>query len=283
MLLEAAGLGVLIGLFLGGLGGGGGVLVVPALVYLLGQTAQNATTSSIIIVGLTAVAATIARIRSGLVDWRTGLAFGVVGIPTAYLGTLLNHHVPQRILLLAFAVLTIAAAVAMLLDNRGPATPDPGGDPSDTGALPDPSTSSGTGTLLDTRSATRTRAEIVALVSKVLVCGLAVGFLTGFLGVGGGFLVVPALVIALRMPMTYAIGTSLMIVALNSVSSLVSRIGVAEFEWKVLVPFTLAAIVASVAGKRLADRLSGTVLTRSFAIMLVLVGALVGAQSLGAF
>lgn len=121
------------------------------------------------------------------------------------------------------------------------------------------------------------------MAGKVLLCGLAVGFLTGFLGVGGGFLVVPALVIVLRTPMTFAVGTSLMIIALNSVTSFVSRLGVAEFDWKIIVPFTVAAIVGAVAGKRLADRLSGTLLTRAFAIMLVTVGGLVAAQSLGAF
>lgn len=94
---------------------------------------------------------------------------------------------------------------------------------------------------------------------------------------------VPALVIALRMPMLPSVGTSLLIVALNSVSSLVSSFGVAELDWRIILPFALAAIAGSVAGKRVADRLSGATLTRSFAVMLVAVGGLVGAQSLGAF
>lgn len=278
MLAQAAGLGIVIGIgiVLGGLGGGGGVLVVPALVYVLGQTAQDATTSSVIIVGITAITGALGRLRGGLIDWQTGLTFGVVGIPTAYLGTQLNRHVAQDVLLLAFSALTLITAAVMLVDSRRHRGQDPE-------QAVDPGPSSGTRTLLTARLGARTCSEIAVIAGKVLLCGLAVGFLTGFLGVGGGFLVVPALVIVLRTPMTFAVGTSLMIIALNSVTSFVSRLGVAEFDWKVIVPFTVAAIVGAVVGKRLADRLSGTLLTRAFAIMLMVVGGLVAAQSLGAF
>ena len=286
MLLEAAGLGIVIGLFLGALGGGGGVLVVPALVYLLGQSAQDATTGSIVIVGLTAVAGALARLRGGLVDWRIGLAFGVIGIPAAYLGTLLNHHVPQHALMLAFAVLTLAAAAAMYLGTRPSDEDAEDGAASATtaagGPTPEPISGGGPG-LLTAEPVTVVSRRRTVLVAKIVVCGLAVGFLTGFLGVGGGFLVIPALVIVLRMPMTLSVGTSLMIIAVNSVSSLVARIGLTHLDWKVVLPFTLAAIVASVGGKRIADRLSGAVLTRAFAVLLVLVGAVVAVQSLGAF
>ena len=113
----------------------------------------------------------------------------------------------------------------------------------------------------------------------VVVCGVAVGFLTGFLGVGGGFLVVPALVIALRMPMTLAVGTSLLIIAMNSASSLVSRLGVAHPDWRVVAPFTVAAVVGALIGKRVGDRLSAATLTTSFAVLLLLVGLAVGVQS----
>ena len=114
---------------------------------------------------------------------------------------------------------------------------------------------------------------------KVAGCGLAVGFLTGFLGVGGGFLVVPALVIALRMPMTLAVGTSLMIITLNSVSSLVSRRGAATFDWTVIIPFTAAAVGSSIAAKPLAARLSGATLARVLAILLFTVGTFVAVRS----
>ncbi|HEY2206871.1 MAG TPA: sulfite exporter TauE/SafE family protein [Pseudonocardia sp.] len=308
MIAEAAGLGVVIGLFLGALGGGGGVLVVPALVFLLGRSAQDATTSSIIIVGLTAVAGTLTRLRDGLVDWRTGLSFGLVGVPAAYLGTLANHRVAQPVLLLSFAGLTVLAALAMLGDARPgrsedggpdgePGGDDPGnGEPGGTGSAAGSGPAAGSataataGTTATGTTTTRTmtvlvtgsRSGLAVLVAKVVLCGLVIGFLTGFLGVGGGFLVVPALVIALRMPMPLAIGTSLLIIAVNSVSSLASRIGVAVFDWRLIVPFTAAAVLASLAGKRFADRLTGQALSRSFAVVLLLVGVLVGAHGLGA-
>lgn len=283
MLTEAACLGVLIGLFLGALGGGGGALVVPALVYLLGQSGQEATTGSIVIVGLTAVAGAAARLRDGLVEWKIGLALGVVGIPAAYLGTMLNKHLPQNVLMLAFAAMTLAAALAML---RGA---QPSDSDQDRGARPGPVHSGSTvrtdgrTLLLEVEPATRHDRGRALMIGKIVACGLVVGFLTGFLGVGGGFLVVPALVIALRMPMTFAVGTSLMIIAINSVSSLVARVGDVHFDWRILIPFTCAAIIASAGGKLIADRLSASVLSRSFAVLLVVVGGLVGAQNLGAF
>ena len=118
MLALAALLGLVMGAVIGGLGGGGGVLTVPALVYLLGQSAQDATTASVVVVGITAAAGVLARARTGGVDWRTGLVFGVVGLPAAWLGTILNHRVSQPTLLLAFAGLALVAAAAMLLHAR---------------------------------------------------------------------------------------------------------------------------------------------------------------------
>jgi uncharacterized membrane protein YfcA len=263
-MIAAAALGLLVGLVVGGLGGGGGVLTVPALVYLLGQTAQDATTGSIVIVGITAVAGTLTRLRGGI-DWRTGLIFGVLGIPAAYLGTHLNQHVAPPVLLLAFAATTLLAATAMLLDTRRCDEPEPRSAPTAT-----------TGTSVLTALPARHR-----LRTAVTVAGwaLAIGFLTGFLGVGGGFLVVPALVIALRMPITRAVGTSLLIIALNAVSSLVPRLDTAMFDWQVIIPFTVAAVLGSIAAKPLADRLSGTTLARAFAVLLIAVGAFVAVES----
>ncbi|RTL69561.1 MAG: sulfite exporter TauE/SafE family protein [Pseudonocardiaceae bacterium] len=278
MIALAAVVGLIMGGVIGALGGGGGVLTVPALVYLLGQSAQAATASSVVIVGVTAAAGVVSRLRSGGVDWRTGIALGAAGIPAAYLGTLLNRHVEQPVLLLAFAGLTIVAAAAMLLDERRRDGDD------DTAGAADvrdgdgaPAAASGAGTTLGTRPATRDR---VLFAAKVIGTGLAVGFLTGFLGVGGGFLVVPALVIVLRTPMKFAIGTSLLVIVMNSVSALVSRLGAVHLDWWVIAPFTIAAVLGAVLGKRVADRFSGDALVRAFAILLVVVGLGVGVQSL---
>jgi uncharacterized protein len=266
-MIAAAALGLLVGLVVGGLGGGGGVLTVPALVYLLGQTAQEATTGSIVIVGITAVAGTLTRLRGGI-DWRTGLAFGVLGIPAAYLGTRLNQHVAPPVLLLAFAATTLLAATAMLLDTRRSDEPEPPSTPA-------------AATKTSVLTAPPAAPARHRLRTAVTVAGwaLAIGFLTGFLGVGGGFLVVPALVIALRMPITRAVGTSLLIIALNAVSSLVPRLGTATVDWQVIIPFTVAAVVGAVAAKPLADRLSGTTLARGFAVLLIAVGGFVAVES----
>ena len=269
-LIAAVVLGLVVGVVVGGFGGGGGVLSVPLLVYALGQSAQDATTGSVLIVGATAIAGVLARCRCGGVDQRIGLAFIAVGVPSAWLGTLLNRHASQPVLLLAFAGLTVVAAVALLLKSRE-GEPHPDDD--------EPDGTGGAGPV-DTRSRTSRRA---ATAAKIAVSGAVVGFLTGFLGVGGGFLVVPALVVVLRMPMTQAVGTSLLIIVGNSVASLASRFGDLHLDWGVIAPFALAAIVGTVVGKRIADRLSGAVLTRSFAVMLVAVGLFVAAESVAAF
>lgn len=266
MLVAAAGaLGLLIGLVIGGLGGGGGVLTVPALVYLLGQDPHDATTGSVLIVGLSSAVGMAVRWRNPGLDWRTGLAFGAVGIPTAYAGTLLNHRVSPSVLMLVFAAVILVAAAAMLLNghDEAEAGPEPPlGPPSGAVAV-----------------ATRTDARLRTAV-KILVCGAASGFLTGLLGVGGGFLVVPALVVVLRMPMTLAIGTSLLIIVLNAGSSVVARLGDLQLDWAVVAPFTVAAIAGTLLGKRVADSVSSATLSRAFAVMLVLVGGFVAVENL---
>ena len=267
-MLPAIALGLLIGLVIGGLGGGGGVLAVPALVYLLGQSAHDATAGSVIIVGTAAVVGVLARIGDRGIDWSTGLAFGVVGAPAAYFGTVLNQRVEQPVLLLVFAAITLLAAAAMLLNG-------PEQDP-------EPAPAAGGGTAVLTRPEVR-RGVLAVTAVKIVICGAVAGLLTGFLGVGGGFLVVPALVVALGMPMTRAIGTGLLIIVLNAVAALGSRVGgmglVDDLDWSVIVPFTVAAVIATLVGKRIADRCSSTALTRAFAGMLLLVAVGVGVQS----
>lgn len=259
----AAVLGLVVGAVVGGLGGGGGVLTVPVLVYLLGQSVQDATTGSVLIVGVTAAAGVLARLRGGI-DHRVGLPFAAVGVPVAWAGTLANRSVSPSVLLIAFAVLTLLAAGAMLLDARGGSAAP--------GSVPESSGEAGRAAAVRTRMG-------VGVVVKVVVAGAAVGFLTGFLGVGGGFLVVPVLVLALRMPMSLAIGTSLMVILVNSAAAFAFRLGDLHPDWAVIAPFACAAVVGSYLGKRVADRLSGRVLTRAFAVLLGAVGVFVGVQA----
>lgn len=262
--LLAAALGLVVGVVIGGLGGGGAVLTVPALVYVVGQSAQDATAGSVVIVGITAVVGVLVRVGGGLVRWRTGLALGAVGIPSAALGTLANQRVAEPVLLLSFAALTVLAAVALVADSRR--------DPVE----PDAPVAAGSGGGVAAPPAVASRVDLAV---KIVVCGAAIGFLTGFLGVGGGFLLVPALVIVLRMPMTYAVGTSLLIIAINSAAAFATRAGVTGFDWAVLVPFTVAAVAGSFLGKLVCERLSGATLQRAFAFMLLLVGTFVAVES----
>ena len=274
MLGVTVALGLVIGLVIGGLGGGGGALTVPALVYLLGLTAQDATTSSVLIVGISSLAGAAARVRDGSLRWRTGLAFAAVGVPAAVLGGVLNHRAGQSVVLVTFAAVTVSAAVAMLLESRGGDCDDPPGDDPPGG---EPAPASGR-VAVAARPVVDRRALV--RIATVVGCGAAVGFLTGFLGVGGGFLVMPVLVIALRMPVPAAIATSLLIMVLNSAAALASRFGDLAADWAVVVPFTLASVVGTLLGRRVAGRLSGAVLTRTFAVLLLIIGIFVGVESL---
>ncbi len=247
--------GLLIGLTMGALGGGGSILTVPVLVYALGQEPQPATTASLIIVGITSITAAVRYARSGRVNWRAAVVFGVLGIGASFGGSALNRTVDPQVLLLAFAALMLVAAVAMFARSRGSADADDSATPS---APPD----------------NPQRHRLIRRVRLVLAA-LVVGFLTGFLGVGGGFLIVPALVLALGFSMPLAVGTSLVVMSMTSVGALAERVGHASVPWEVVIPFTLAAVAGSQFGKRVSDTVSPTVLTRSFASLLVLVAGYV--------
>ena len=275
MVLAALGLGLLIGLVIGALGGGGSILTVPVLVFLLGLSAQEATSGSLVIVGVTAVVASAAHARTGGTRWRIALTIGAAGVPASVLGTRLNRLVDENVLLLCFAALMLVAAVGMLLrssehhddDDRQDHDLAGGGDRGGSGtatAIRPPDVSASTG-----RSA----------VLRLVLVGLLIGFLTGFLGVGGGFVIVPVLVIALRLPMSVAVGTSLLVIALNSGVALLARAGQGAFDWEVIGPFTLTAVAGSLAGKKIAERVANNTLTRAFAVLLVLVAGYVAVRA----
>jgi uncharacterized membrane protein YfcA len=270
MLLGALALGVLIGLSLGALGGGGSILTVPALVFVLGLTAQQATAGSLVIVGVTAVIASIGHARAGNTRWGRGATLALVGVPASVLGSKLNRDVNPDVLLLAFAALMVVAAVGMLL--RAKPTPPT--------ATPDQLPGSGSGsTVIRTREQRTIAPPVITTAVRILAAGLGIGFLTGFLGVGGGFIIVPVLVVLLRYDMPAAVGTSLLVIALNSAVALVARLGHGGLVWHVVVPFTLAAVAGSLGGTRLADRIDPASLTRAFAVLLLVVAAYVGIQA----
>ena len=277
-LLVAVVLGVLIGLTMGALGGGGSILTVPVLVYVVGLSATSATTASLVIVGVASAVAALGHARSGRVRWRTGLAFGATGVASSYAGTLLNARVAPDALMISFGAVMLVAATAMLVRTAVPARPSEAAD-DDRAARLRTSTRVRGGDEPEPAAARRAPApragSRVGTALKVLVAGLVVGFLTGFLGVGGGFVIVPVLVLALRHEMPSAVGTSLLVISLNSAVSLVARGSDEVFEWSVIVPFTLAAVAGSATGKRIGDRVSGARLTRAFAVLLLAVAAYV--------
>lgn len=239
-------LGLVVGTILGGLGGGGAIIVVPGLVYLVGEPTHEAITLSLVIVGLAAATGLLPYGAAGQIRYRVALVFGVVGLPGTWLGGSVARHADGDVLLLAFAVVMAGAAIALLRDVRR-ARPDTGSEPS--------------------------------WPAAVLVA-FAAGFLTGLFGVGGGFIVVPALLLVLRLPIAEAVGTSLLIVVLNSTTALLPRLGTVHVDWAVLLPLAVIAMTAAVLGKRAADRCSPVLLSRAFAVLLVVVAGCTAWQSL---
>ena len=223
-------MGIVIGLSLGALGGGGSVLTVPALVYLLAQDAHGATTASLVIVGVTALAGTAAHARAHRVRFADGLMFGALGVAGSVLGSRLSASIGSYTLLTVFAGLMLAAAGAMAYRARRLPT---GFDPARTGSA----LSGGRSTSVAEagRSAVPVaRGEEVRRGAgaggrrralRVVGAASAVGLLTGFFGVGGGFIVVPTLVLVLGFKIADAVGTSLFVIAINSAAALVARIG----------------------------------------------------------
>ncbi|MER5910328.1 sulfite exporter TauE/SafE family protein [Streptomyces sp. NPDC001982] len=237
-LIFALAAGAVIGLALGALGGGGSVLAVPALIYLLGFTPVAATTASLVVVTVTSATALSAHARGGHVRRRTGLLFAAAGIGPAMLGGPLAGHLPESVLTVAFVVAAAAAALRMLRSRP----------PSD-----------------------RT---VTVRPGRAAAAGAGLGAVTGVLGVGGGFLAVPALVGVLGLRMRAAVGTSLLVITVNSLAALAMRAGTVDgLDWTVIGPFAGAAILGAWDGRRLAAKVSGHALQRIFALVLLAVAA----------
>ena len=253
--LLASPLGLLIGISLGALGGGGSILAVPALVYAAGQNPKQATTTSLVLVALTALIGIAPHWRAGRVRFVSGTVFGLAGIGGSLLGSRWNKAADPDVLLLAFSGLMLVAAFAMWRRVSRPA-PQP----------------AATATAAVAADANPTTARIDALTTaKVVVAGTFVGLLTGFFGVGGGFVIVPALVLALGFTMAEAVGTSLLVITINSVVALSTRLQTGAIEWSTVIPFTIASMIGVVIGSRLASTLDSSSLQRWFVGLLVIV------------
>ena len=235
-------LSVAIGLSLGLLGGGGSILTVPLLHYVFGVAAHDAIAMSLVVVGATAVAALVPRAMAGRVNWRVGMLFGGASIASAYLGARVGALLPARALMIAFSAVMIAAGGAMLARARG------------AGFAP--------------------RAHHGS-AHRLVASGIATGLVTGVLGAGGGFIIVPALTLFAGLAVREAVATSLFVIAVNSVAALAGTMHHASFDSGLLVAVTGLAIAGSFAGVRIAKRISGSQLQRTFAWFVIIVGILV--------
>lgn len=236
--------GALVGAALGALGAGGSILTVPALIYLLGFDPASATTASLVIVIVTSVTALVAHARAGAVRWRAGLLFAAAGVLPAATAGALSARIPQAALTAMFAVLAAAAAVRML--RRG-----------------------------------APRACTTVSAARATGAGAGLGAVTGFLGVGGGFLAVPALVGVLAVPMGAAVGTSLLVIVTNAVVALAARAHTASgLDWALIMPFLATAVLGAWDGRRLAARVSPATLQRVFGAVLLTVAAGMGLTAL---
>lgn len=227
-----------IGLLLGLLGGGGSILTVPVFVYVLGFGAKEAIAMSLAVVGVTSLFGAAGHWRSGNVNPRVALVFGVVAMAGTYLGARLAVFFSGAAQLILFAVVMLLAAYVMFRDRKP-------GEASGHGKMP---------------------------LGLIAAEGLAVGVLTGLVGVGGGFLIVPALVILGGVAMKEAVGTSLVIIAMKSAAGLAGYVGQVEIPWGFVAVFTAVAIAGSLAGTYLVRYLSGRALQKGFAVFLVAMG-----------
>lgn len=235
------------GIFFGIFGAGGSILLVPILVYVLTLPVKMALGMSLLILVLTGGMATLAHARSRNVSWKIGLRWAAVGIFGAYLGGRTAEHVPGAVLLTIFAIVVVAASVAMIR-RRAP-------------------------------EAARVPVTRIDL-PKVIAVALLLGFFTGMIGVGGGFLLVPAMVLVCGIDVKLAIGTSLLVI---TISSLGGFIGFAAHEtFPAGLTATVAALTAAggVLGERLGKPLPSHRLRPAFGVFLLIVGAAMAVQNL---
>ncbi|MFE9095898.1 sulfite exporter TauE/SafE family protein [Streptomyces sp. NPDC007264] len=238
---------LLIGISLGVLGGGGSILTVPILVYLAGMETKEAIATSLFVVGVTSAAGVVSHARAGRVRWRTGLLFGLAGMTGAYAGGRVAEFVPGTVLLIAFALMMIATAVAMIRGRRGEPKP--------------------------------VRHELP--VAHVLLDGVAVGLATGLVGAGGGFLVVPALALLGGLPMAVAVGTSLLVISMKSFAGLAGYLASVHIDWGLAAVVTAAAVAGSLVGGRVAGRIPQDALRKSFGWFVAVMGVFVLGQQTG--
>ncbi len=244
-------LSVLIGVSLGLLGGGGSILTVPILVYVAGLEPKNGIATSLLVVGATSFAAMLFHARAGRVVFRVGLLFGVSSMAGAYVGGRIAHFLPARTLLSGFTLMMFVTALAMMRKRREAAAGE----------------------------ATAWRAS--ALVRATII-GVSIGMLTGVIGAGGGFVIVPALVLLSGLPMRTAVGTSLLVIAMNSFAGFAGALGHVTIDWHLALAVTAASVGGSLIGALLAGKVRPDSLRRGFAWFVLAMAVLMASKQLPA-
>lgn len=240
-------LAVFVGVALGLLGGGGSILTVPLLAYVAGMDAKQAIATSLLVVGVTSAVGAVSHARAGRVQWRTGLIFGAAGMAGAYAGGVLARFIPGTILLIGFAVMMIATAIAMLRGRKS-----------------------------GIESVEVQRIPMVKVVGE----GLVVGLVTGLVGAGGGFLVVPALALLGGLPMPVAVGTSLIVIAMKSFAGLAGYLSSVQIDWTVALMVAAAAVVGALIGARLTAMVNPDTLRKAFGWFVLAMSSVILAQEI---
>ena len=253
MLLIAVLLALLVGLSLGLLGGGGSILTVPILRYVLRIEAHEAIALSLLVVGTTSLAALVPHARKGRVRWRTGIIFGLAGMVGAFGAGRIAHLIPAAILLTAFGAMMFVTAFAMMRPKRTASATAPA--PPSQRDLP---------------------------IAKVLLEGVVVGAVTGLVGAGGGFLVVPALVLLGGLPMELAVGTSLVVIAMKSLAGFAGFIGHTSVDWTLGAAISGSAVIGSIAGSLLINRIPASHLRAVFGWFVVAMAFFILSQEIPA-
>ena len=248
MNLFGAVLAVVVGISLGLLGAGGSVLTVPIFVYVLGVGPKPAIAMSLGVVGGTALIAALSHLRGRNVSFRVAAIFGPAAMVGAYFGAALASYFSGRAQLIGFAVVVLTSATLMIRNARS--TPPEG----ENAGMPH----------IDPRAA-----------ALLVLQGLAVGVLTAIIGVGGGFVIVPALVLIAGLPMRVAVGTSLVIISLNALSGFAGYLGRTEIDWRLVGSFTALAALGTVAGSFWSRRVPQARLKQMFAYVLIAVALFV--------
>lgn len=260
MIILAAFLSIFIGAAVGLLGGGGSILTTPLLVYVLDFDAKQAITASLFVVAVTSLFGLISHARAGRVQWRTGLIFGAAGMVGAFIGGQIGSHLPGAVLLGAFSIMMGVTAVAMIRGRR---------------------------------TVKSSHAHKGLPLFRIILDGAIVGFVTGLVGAGGGFLVVPALALLGGLPMPIAVATSLLVVAMKSFAgfagyaltfgggSFVALNPETEINWTATLIVTAGAVLGALIGSRLVGKIHPDLLRKGFGWFVLVMAVFILSQQIG--